>query len=195
VIYLTGRGPVLREAYALLALETVAHGGSRVWRITTFLNLSGIVTGQVAIWQGWAPSSISISEAEAKAVMGAFVLFFIIRMAGTTMEQKEEAESTMRLSEDRSRSLIQNSSDATIVVDNDGPCAFVSPAIAQLVEWEPSKIAGHRATDFVHPDERDRPSVAGSVAHMRDITERRSSRHFWLTGRCTIRSPAWRIAI
>ena len=59
VIYLTGWGPVLLEAFAILALENVAHGGSRVWRITAFWSLLGIITGQVAIWQGWVPSRIS----------------------------------------------------------------------------------------------------------------------------------------
>jgi diguanylate cyclase (GGDEF)-like protein/PAS domain S-box-containing protein len=215
VIYLTGWGPVLLEAFALLALENVAHGGSRTWRITAFWSFVGIVIGQVAIWKGWAPSRISISEANGMAVMGAFVLFFIIRMTGATMEQKEEAESSMRLSEDRFRSLIQNSSDATMVVDEAGVCAFVSPAITQLIGVEPSELVGHLATDFVHPDDRgrltdrlgaqfqkspetvlvqfrmahkngswrdveavvadqrDRPSVAGYVANVRDITERK----------------------
>jgi diguanylate cyclase (GGDEF)-like protein/PAS domain S-box-containing protein len=215
VIYLTGWGPVLLEAFALLALENVAYGGSRVWRITAFWSLLGIVAGQVAIWQGWAPSRISVSEANAMALMGAFVLFFIIRMAGATMEQKEEAEFSMGLGEDRFRSLIQNSTDATIVVAEGGRCTFASPAITQLAGLKPSEIVGRPATDFVHPDDRDRlanrlgsqfetshdtvlvqfrmaregggwrdveavvtdqrdrPSVAGYVANVRDITERK----------------------
>jgi diguanylate cyclase (GGDEF)-like protein/PAS domain S-box-containing protein len=215
VIYLTGWGPVLLEAYALLALENVAYGGSRVWRITAFWSLVGIVVGQVAIGQGWIPSRISVHSAEAIAVMGAFVLFFIIRMAGATMEQKEEAEASLSQSEDRFRSLIQNSTDATIVVDESGLCTFVSPAITQLSGWESSELIGRLATDFVHPDDRerlasrlgsqfekspdtvlvqfrmvrkdagwrdveavvtdqrDRPSVNGYVANVRDITERK----------------------
>ncbi len=215
VIYLTGWGPVLLEAFALLALENVAYGGSRVWRITAFWSLVGIVAGQVAIWQGWVPSRISVHEANAMAIMGSFVLFFIIRMAGATMEQKEEAESSMSLSEDRFRSLIHNSTDATIVVGDGGLCLFVSPAITELSGWEPNEMMGRTATDFVHPDDRDRlaarlgaqfekspdtvlvqfrmvrkdggwrdveavvtdqrdrPAVAGYVANVRDITERK----------------------
>jgi diguanylate cyclase (GGDEF)-like protein/PAS domain S-box-containing protein len=215
VIYLTGWGPALLEAFALLALENVAHGGSRAWRVTAYWSLLGIIAGQVAIWQGWAPSQLSLWDANAMAVMAAFVLFFIIRMAGATMEQKEEAESSMRLSEDRFRSLIQDSSDATIVIDDTGMCSYASPAVIQLLGMDPSEIIGRRATDFVHPDDRervsdrlgasfqqspetvlvqfrmarkdgswldveavvtnqrDRPSVAGYVAHVRDITERK----------------------
>ena len=215
VIYLTGWGPVLSGAFAFLALENVARGGSRVWRITAFWSLVGITAGQVAILQGWAPSILSVSQANALALMGAFVLFFIIRMAGATMEQKEDAEATMRLSEDRFRSLIQNSSDATLVIDDEGLCTYVSPAVRELLGFEPSQLVGRRATDFVHPDDRDRvrdrlgpefqvspetvfiqfrmerkdgvwrdveavvtnqrdrPSVAGYVANVRDTTERK----------------------
>ena len=215
VIYLTGWGPVLSGAYAFLALENVSHAGSRIWRITAFWSLLGIGAGQLAIAQGWAPSKLSLSETDALALMGAFVLFFIIRMAGATMEQKEEAEAAMRLSEDRFRSLIQNSSDATMVMDEAGDCTYVSPAITELVGLDPAVFIGKRATDFVHPDDRDRvrsrlgpqilavsgptlvqfrlqrdtggwrdveavvvdqldrPAVAGYVANIRDITERK----------------------
>ena len=48
--------------------------------------------------------------------MGAFVVLFIIRMAGAAMEKKEDAEASTRLSEDRFRSLIQSSSDVTLVM-------------------------------------------------------------------------------
>jgi diguanylate cyclase (GGDEF)-like protein/PAS domain S-box-containing protein len=156
VIYLSGWGPVLSGAFAFLALENVAHGGSRVWRTTAFWSLLGITVGQVAVWQGWAPSFLSLSQANALAVMGAFVLVFIIRMAGATMGQKEDAEATVRLSEDRFRSLIQNSSDTTMVVDDEGISTYVSPAVTQLLGFEPGELIGLVATDFVHPDDRDR---------------------------------------
>jgi diguanylate cyclase (GGDEF)-like protein/PAS domain S-box-containing protein len=215
VIYLTGWGPVLSGAYAFLALENVSHSGSRVWRVTALWSLVGIAVGQLLISEGWAPSKLSSSESDALALMGAFVLLFIIRMAGATMEQKEEAESSMRLSEDRFRSLIQNSSDATMVMDEAGLCTYISPAISELLGMQPEDLLGHRATDFIHPDDHDRvrnrlspqaladsgptlvqfrmrrengawrdveavvvdqlhrPSVAGYVANVRDITERK----------------------
>ncbi len=156
VIYLSGWGPVLSGAFAFLALENVAHGGSRVWRTTAIWSLLGITVGQVAVWQGWAPSFLSLSQANALAVMGVFVLVFIIRMAGATMEQKEDAEATVRLSEDRFRSLIQNSSDTTMVIDDEGISTYASPAVTQLLGFEPGELIGLVATDFVHPDDRDR---------------------------------------
>ncbi len=122
-IYLTGWGPVLWAAYIFVALENLARAGSRVWRTTVLCSLIGMTVGQFALARGWLPSELTKSEAASLTVMGAFVLFFVIRMAGaimeqneTAMEQKEEAETTLRLSEDRFRSLIQNSSDVTMIL-------------------------------------------------------------------------------
>jgi len=215
VIYLSGWGPVLCGAYAFLALENVARCGSRVWRVTALWCLLGIATGQVAVWQHVFPSFLSLTETNALAIMGAFILVFVIRMAGATMDQKERAEATTRMSEDRFRSLIQNSSDATLVIDEQGFCTYVSPAITTLLGLRPSELVGTRPTELVHPDDQDRvrdrlgselpithdnvliqfrmsrtdgswceleavltnqldrPSVAGYVANVRDITERK----------------------
>jgi diguanylate cyclase (GGDEF)-like protein/PAS domain S-box-containing protein len=216
VIYLTGWGPELVLAFALLVLENIAVGGSQVWRTTAGWSLAGIAVGQFAIWQHWAPSVLSVSRANALALMGAVVLLFVIRMAGVMMEQKERAETSMRLSEDRFRSLIQHSSDITMVVDGEGGLSYVSPVVSQLLGFEPSELVGRRATEIVHADDheyvrnrfasvprtgadpsflqqfrmqkkdgtycnveavitdqRDRPSIGGYVANVRDVTERK----------------------
>ncbi|HLM96037.1 MAG TPA: PAS domain S-box protein, partial [Acidimicrobiales bacterium] len=221
VVYLTGWGPVLWGAYAFIALENVAQVGSRVWRTTAVWSLIGMAVGQCTLTQGWLPSELTRAQSTALTVMGGFVLFFIIRMAGAIMEQKEslmdqkeEAEATLRLSEDRFRSLIQNSSDVTMILDDVGDFRYVSPAIKDLLQYEPVELVGRRATDYVHPvdldlvqrilgadfqsgpgtatlefrmvrkdgttrdveavvcNQTDRPSVAGYVANIRDITER-----------------------
>lgn len=156
VIYLTGWGPVLSGAFAFLALENVWNGGSRVWRVTALWSLVGVALGQLGIWRGVFPSELSLGQANALAAMGAFVLVFIIRMAGSTMEEKEKAEASMRLSEDRFRSLIQYSSDATLVIGAEGLCTYVSPAIVPLLGIQPDELVGRVATDVVHPDDRDR---------------------------------------
>ncbi len=156
VIYLSGWGPVLWGAYAFLALENVARSGSRVWRTTALWSLVGIGLGQVAVWQKVFPSFLSLSQANALALMGAFILIFVIRMAGATMEQKERAEATTRLSEDRFRSLIQHSSDATLVLGGDGVCTYVSPAVHALLGMVPAEVIGTRPTELVHPEDRER---------------------------------------
>ena len=215
VIYLSGWGSVLTMAFAFLAIENVAHDGSRVWRITALWSLVGITIGQVYLTLDWLPSVLTVTQANALAGMGAFVLVFIVRMAGVTMQQKEEAEASLRLREDRFRSLIQNSSDATIVIDKLGVLVYASPAVIGLFDLQPDEMTGQPALNFVHPDDhdlartvlgdhddtdregvsfqarmvrkdgtwcdveavlsdqRDRPSVDGFVANVRDITERK----------------------
>ena len=153
VIYLTGWGPVLWGAYAFIALESVARSGSRVWRTTAAWSLVGMAVGQCALVQGWFPSELTRSQTMALTVMGAFVLLFVIRMVGAIMEQKEEAQATLLLSEDRFRSLIQNSSDVTMILTESGDFRYVSPAVKDLLQYEPEDLIGLRATDFVHPED------------------------------------------
>jgi len=215
VIYLTGWGPVLIGSYVFIALENISRSGARVWRVTTAWSLAGIAVAQLGLWQGWVPSFLAVSEAEALAVMGTFVLVFVIRMAGLASEEKEEAEAAVRTSEDRFRSLVQNSTDTTFVMGPAGVVKYASPSLAHLLDLAPEAVLGRRATELVHPDDRarleedlarrlsgspttdptqfrmvcadgssrfveavvtdlrDRPSVGGYVANIRDITERK----------------------
>jgi len=154
VIDFTGWGPVLWGAYAFVALEVIAKCGSRAWKSVMVWSLTGMAVGQVYIWQGWIASKLPLAESVAITVMGAFVLFFVIRMAGATMEQKEEADAAVRLSEDRFRSLIQNSSDVTLIINGEGIYSYLSPAIEQLLGYQPAELVGHRATDYIHPDDQ-----------------------------------------
>src|SRR5579871_639176 len=155
VIYLTGWGPVLTGAYAFVALENLSQHGSKVWRVTALWSVIGIALGQLGVWQGFVPSFLATSRAQALGLMGIFVLLFIIRMAGATTALKEEAEASLRVSEDRFRSLVQNSSDTTIVIGPGVTITYASPAVYQLVGREPEELIGTRATDLVHPDDRE----------------------------------------
>jgi len=215
VIYLTGWGPVLWGAFAFIALETISNSGSRSWGIALLWSLIAMGAGQLLISTGVMPSELTSAEGNAMAIMGAFVLVCVIWMAGATMRKKEVAEFQMALSEDRFRSLIQDSSDITMVMSEDGVCTYVSPASRALLGYDAREMTGRIATDLIHPDDQDRvatrltselqappgatniqfrmarkdgtwcdveavvtnqvqrPSIAGYVAHLRDITERK----------------------
>ena len=153
VIYLSGWGPVLWGAFAFVALADIAGSGSRAWRPVVLWSFVAIAVGELGIWQGVFPSRLSLAQATALSIMGVFVLFFIVRMAGATMEQKEEADAAVRLSEDRFRSLIQNSSDVTMIIDGEGLFRYVSPAVSTLLGYLPSELLATRATDYVHSDD------------------------------------------
>jgi diguanylate cyclase (GGDEF)-like protein/PAS domain S-box-containing protein len=156
VIYMTGWGAVVIGAYAFVALENISQSGSRTWRLAAFWSLVGITIGQLGIWQGWVPSFLSLAKAETIGVMETFVLLFVIRMAGATSMQKEEAESSLRTSEERFRSLVQNSSDTTLVLGAAGVILYASPATKSLLGRDPAELIGRRATELVHPDDRAR---------------------------------------
>jgi diguanylate cyclase (GGDEF)-like protein/PAS domain S-box-containing protein len=155
VIYLTGWGPVVIGAYAFVALENISQSGSRTWRLAAFWSLLDIAVAQIGIWQGWVPSYLSVAKAETLGLMGAFVLVFVIRMAGATSEQKEQAEASLRTSEERFRSLVQNSSDTTLVLGAAGVILYASPAARSLLGREPDELIGLRASELVHPEDRE----------------------------------------
>ena len=156
VIYLSGWGPVLVGAYAILALDAISQDGSEVWPVVTFWSVVAIGVGQLGIAQGWLPTELAQHVANAMVLMGTFVLVFVIRIAAVIMEKKEKAEVSMGLSEDRFRSLIQNSSDTTMVLDVEGVCTYASPAVTDLLSCSPDEMVGLKPADLVHPDERDR---------------------------------------
>ncbi len=153
VIYLTGWGPVLIGAYTFVALENIAHHGARVWKTTLGWSLFGVLAGQLTIWWGVTPSLLSDEHAQALGVLGVFVLIFVVRMAAAAAEEKEDAEAAVRASEDRFRSLVQNSSDTTLVVGRDQTVVYASPAVAGLLGQTPESVIGLTPTDLMHPDD------------------------------------------
>ena len=159
VIYLSGWGPVLIGAFVFVALENIAHDGSRTWPTTMGWSLTGVLSGQLMIWWGWMPSLLSNEQAQALGLMGSFVLVFVIRMAGAAAEQKEDAEAAMRASEDRFRSLVQHSSDTTLVISTDQTITYASPATASLLGRAPESVVGVTALELVHPDDRERAAL------------------------------------
>jgi len=162
VIYMTGWGPVLVGAFVFIALENISRAGSKAWRPTALWSLAAIAVSQVALYDGWAPSVLRPSRALALATMGTFVLMFVIRMAGAAAAEKERAESATRTSEDRFRSLVQNSSDTTLVLGARGVVTYASPSITMLLEREPDSVLGRLAGELIHAD--DRAFVEGELA-------------------------------
>ncbi len=172
VTYLTGWGPVLIGTFAFIALENIARGGSRTWRATALWSLIGIIVGQVLVARHIAPSFLSEGRGVALAVMGGFVLLFVIRMAATTMERQEIAEAAMALSEERFRSLVQNSSDTTLVIGPEILITYASPACEALLGWQPAEMIGMSAVDLMHPDDRDWVSLQlNSLLQIMAVTE------------------------
>ena len=59
-------------------------------------------------------------------------------------------------SEKRFRSLVQNASDITTVLDAAGTIRYESPSIERLLGYRPEDLVGQNAFDYVHPDDLER---------------------------------------
>ena len=59
-------------------------------------------------------------------------------------------------SEQRFRSLIQNSSDIIRILDNDGNILFDSPSSSKILGYPPGTLTGNTAFDFIHPEDKQR---------------------------------------
>jgi len=160
IIYMTGWGPVLVTAYAIVVVDSCARQGARAWRATTAWSLVAVLLAQGGIAVGLVPTRFSPQSAQVLALLGLVVLIFISRLVGAAAEQAEQAEEAVRHSEERFRALVQHSSDTTFIVDPDGAIRFVSPAVVPLLGRDPAALVGVVATDLVHPDDRPRLTAA-----------------------------------
>ena len=151
-LYITGWGPALAVCYAFMAQENLARTGARTWRATAFWSAVCIALGQLAIRLGIAPSMIDEPLVHGIAVINALGVAFVAWVTGAASEQKERAEATLRESEDRFRSLIQNSSDLTLVLAG-GHITYASEASKKLLGYSPDAMIGHPPSEFVHPDD------------------------------------------
>jgi diguanylate cyclase (GGDEF)-like protein/PAS domain S-box-containing protein len=69
------------------------------------------------------------------------------------------AETALRESEDRYRSLFENANEA-IFVAQDGKLVFLNPVTSQLIGYSSEELMGRSFLDFIHPE--DRNLVAGN---------------------------------
>src|SRR5262249_17128288 len=70
-------------------------------------------------------------------------------------KQRRQAEAALRASEERFRALVENSSDAIVVVDGEGRINYISGASPRHLGWQPHQMVGQTIFDFLHPDDRE----------------------------------------
>jgi PAS domain S-box-containing protein/putative nucleotidyltransferase with HDIG domain len=76
----------------------------------------------------------------------------IIRSIRYALERKKGAEN-LRYSEERFRSLIENSSDLIALVDQGMAYTYASPSHTKIIGYPPAELIGKNMADLLHPDE------------------------------------------
>ncbi len=176
VIYLTGWGSILVVAFVVVAVENVSLDGSRTWSVTALSSVAAVAVGQVLVSEGIAPSLLTDRQSQALAVMETFVVLFVIRMFGAMVEQTERAEAAVAANEERFRSLVQHSSDTTVVLDPTSVVTYASPSVAGLLGMTPDEVVGRPSSDFLLPEDLD---SVGSALDRRGVgSEATDTLHF-----------------
>src|SRR5918995_4032123 len=66
--------------------------------------------------------------------------------------ERKKLEKDIRESEERFRSLVQNTSDIITILEADGTVRYISPALERMTGHKPEEQIGTKAFASVHPD-------------------------------------------
>jgi diguanylate cyclase (GGDEF)-like protein/PAS domain S-box-containing protein len=72
------------------------------------------------------------------------------------VDERKAAERALRASEERFRSLVQNSSDVISIVDADGAVRYHSESVRRVLGYDPGELVDGDPLTLVHPDDRER---------------------------------------
>src|ERR671911_195072 len=125
----TGHGPYI-DSHVVWELPAVRKGGEE---ITVEIALSPISQGQNMENRGRLVLAIICDVTERKGV-----------------------EKSIKESEERFRSLVQNTSDIITILEADGTVRYISPAVERVTGYKPEEQIGTDAFGSVHPDDRER---------------------------------------
>jgi PAS domain S-box-containing protein len=69
--------------------------------------------------------------------------------------QRRQAAAALRASEERFRTLVENSSDALLLMDAEARVTYLAPSSTRHLGWRPDQMVGRSVFDFLHPDDRE----------------------------------------
>ncbi|MBI5923669.1 MAG: EAL domain-containing protein [Betaproteobacteria bacterium] len=77
----------------------------------------------------------------------------------SAMAEQKKTQEALQSSERRFRALIENASDITVVISENGQIKYVSPSVTRIAGYQPDELVGKIMLSLIHPDEQ---SVASS---------------------------------
>jgi diguanylate cyclase (GGDEF)-like protein/PAS domain S-box-containing protein len=111
-----------------------------------------IAAGQLAIYTHIAPTVVSQPLVHGLGALSALGLAFVIRLLGMKTVEVERAQASLGRSEERFRSLVQNSSDVVLVINTDGAVTYMSGSGERMMGWQADKVVGQRVhMEAIHP--------------------------------------------
>src|SRR5437868_2667432 len=152
VIYATGWGPMLAIGYVVIVAGELNAAGSAA--VVPSMVWCGLVmaAGQLAIAVHVAPTVVSQPLVHGLGALSALGLMFVIRLLGTKTAEVERAQASLGRSEERFRSLVQNSSDVVLVTNAEGAVTYMSASGERMMGWDPDTVMGERVhQDALHP--------------------------------------------
>ncbi len=85
-------------------------------------------------------------------------------MTTREISERRQAQEALASSEERFRSLVQNSSDVITIHDAEGKVVYESPSAARILGYAPGFLMGKNPFEFVHPD--DMPAVMSALRNV-----------------------------
>ncbi|MDB5200069.1 MAG: hypothetical protein JWO92_2032 [Chitinophagaceae bacterium] len=88
-----------------------------------------------------------------------------LRLMGASHDitERKNAEEKVLLSEQRFKSLVQNSSDLLAILDVEGNYTYVSPSCKRILGYDPEFFLGESGTICMHPDDVQKPTPSKTV--------------------------------
>ncbi len=69
---------------------------------------------------------------------------------------RKRAEDALRVSEARSRALVENILESILVVDQNAAITYAGPSAPQVLGYTPEELLGQNVLDLVHPEDQER---------------------------------------
>ncbi len=102
------------------------------------------------------------------------------------VSKQKHFEHSLRESEDRFRSLIENASDVITILESDGQIRYESASIERVLGFKPEELIGTNAFQWVHPEDVHR------ILKMADTVRQQPGTSFPVIFRMRHKDNSWR---